>query len=268
QLQGAGPDEEQPARFARQDAPVDYAAHHAPAGGIDIGGRHFTGGEFVPSDVVASATPQEKAQLVKKQAPARRPTAPAERKAQAGQRLQEVLAAGGASRDEINRTLWHVSKMSAGEIGALHEKVTGRRVPENVRGKENILSAIAEHLHAQNQKPAAGGGRSDFPPPGSNLEPVRSLGSGTLVRDAQGRQFVHKKGSSPEHLREEAAADAAYAAAGIGVARSRIYEKEGGPAKLSEHVQGQGLKEYLKTATPEQAEAVKAKARAGFVLDC
>lgn len=48
----------------RPPAPVRMSVQHAPAGGISIGGKDFTGGEFIPGDVLEKATPEEKAQLV------------------------------------------------------------------------------------------------------------------------------------------------------------------------------------------------------------
>jgi hypothetical protein len=43
--------------------PVSYAVAHAPAGGVTIGGKHFTGGQFIPGEVLAKATPEEKAKI-------------------------------------------------------------------------------------------------------------------------------------------------------------------------------------------------------------
>jgi len=42
---------------------LDYEVVHAPKGGATIQGTFFKGGEYVPSEVVARATPQERAQL-------------------------------------------------------------------------------------------------------------------------------------------------------------------------------------------------------------
>lgn len=42
-----------------------FAAAHAPKGGISIKGKDFAGGEFIPGQYVAAATPAQKAQLVK-----------------------------------------------------------------------------------------------------------------------------------------------------------------------------------------------------------
>lgn len=46
-----------------EDAGVRLAAAHAPKGGVTIGGQHFPGGEFIPADVMAQATGEEKAAL-------------------------------------------------------------------------------------------------------------------------------------------------------------------------------------------------------------
>jgi len=62
-----------------------YEARHAPKGGISIGGQKFKGGQFIPAEVVAQATPAEKARLTGKpgggqkprQTPPERPEKPA-----------------------------------------------------------------------------------------------------------------------------------------------------------------------------------------------
>jgi len=37
------------------------AAQHAPKGGVSVGGKEYSGGEFIPAEVMANATPEEKA---------------------------------------------------------------------------------------------------------------------------------------------------------------------------------------------------------------
>lgn len=44
-------------------ATLEKSIQHAPAGGVDIGGKTFAGGEFIPADVLAGATDEEKAKL-------------------------------------------------------------------------------------------------------------------------------------------------------------------------------------------------------------
>lgn len=41
----------------------DKKTAHAPAGGVTVGGKKFTGGQFIPAEVMAKATPQEKAEV-------------------------------------------------------------------------------------------------------------------------------------------------------------------------------------------------------------
>jgi hypothetical protein len=41
--------------------PVRLSAAHAPKGGVTVAGKHFVGGEFIPSEVMEKATPEEKA---------------------------------------------------------------------------------------------------------------------------------------------------------------------------------------------------------------
>jgi len=44
-------------------APEKFEKRHAPKGGADIQGKHFEGGQWIPSDVLEAATEEEKAQL-------------------------------------------------------------------------------------------------------------------------------------------------------------------------------------------------------------
>ena len=48
---------------AWQEPRLDYAAKHAPKGGVTINGKHFRGGQFVPGAAYAAATPAEKAKI-------------------------------------------------------------------------------------------------------------------------------------------------------------------------------------------------------------
>ena len=58
---GDGGSADGPARHRREHGPVRYAAVHAPAGGATVAGKKFKGGEFIPGDVLARATPAERA---------------------------------------------------------------------------------------------------------------------------------------------------------------------------------------------------------------
>lgn len=86
---------------------------------------------------------------------------------------------------------------------------------------------------------------ADFPDRLDELKTVKSLGGSTgavLVQDpATGQQYVMKRGNSPEHIREEVAADAAYEALGVNVPRHRLYETDSGPVKLAEYIDGSPL---------------------------
>ena len=80
-----------------------------------------------------------------------------------------------------------------------------------------------------------------FPDDPSSLRVVQQLGGSTgaeLVEDEFGRRFVRKSGASPDHLREEFAADEAYRALGANVPRGRLYDDGTKPIKLTEFVDG------------------------------
>ena len=70
------PEEEQPEQgkpqFTLATLPpmplMRMATAHAPTGGVTIAGTHFVGDEFIPGDVLAKATPEEKARRSRRQA--------------------------------------------------------------------------------------------------------------------------------------------------------------------------------------------------------
>ena len=81
--------------------------------------------------------------------------------------------------------------------------------------------------------------RDFFPESVNGLKTVRELGGSTgakLVEDDLGNRFVMKRGASPEHLRSECDADAAYIAAGVAVPEFRLYDDSGTPVKLSRFI--------------------------------
>lgn len=109
-----------------------------------------------------------------------------------------------------------------------------------------------------------------FPGDLDGLEVVRSLGGSTgaqLVRDpVTGSLFVLKRGASPDHLKEEATADALYRVLGLSVPQSHVYTTDRGPAKLAAYVPGQTLGE-LRAADHVAYEKAVATLRKGFVAD-
>jgi hypothetical protein len=108
-----------------------------------------------------------------------------------------------------------------------------------------------------------------FPASPEGLKVVKRLGGSTgaeLVEDDKGRQFVRKRGANPGQLREEAIADAAYRAAGVPVASTRLYETPDGPVKLAAYERGTTLGELMR-ADPQAAEKAMAELRKGFVAD-
>lgn len=109
-----------------------------------------------------------------------------------------------------------------------------------------------------------------FPSSIDGLTMVRSLGGSTgasLMEDKAGRQFVMKRGSSAEHLREEFAADELYQAMGVPVPQMRLYETPGGPVKLAEMIQGESLNTFLKRAKGAERQAVLDKLRQHYLAD-
>jgi hypothetical protein len=110
-----------------------------------------------------------------------------------------------------------------------------------------------------------------FPEPTklSSLKEIKALSGSTgakLVEDEHGQQFVMKRGSSPDHLREEFHAEEAYRALGIDVPASNLYDDgASAPVKLSKFIPGRVLKDIPQDA-PDFKKAVK-KLQRGFAAD-
>lgn len=104
----------------------------------------------------------------------------------------------------------------------------------------------------------------------SDLKLVKSLGGSTgaeLHKSGDGRLFVLKRGNSPAHLREEALADETYRAAGLRVPASKVYETANGPVKVAEHIDGQSLREFMKSARADVQAAALKELGDGFAAD-
>lgn len=88
------------ALFAAQssDHVETYASVHAPAGGININGKPFVGGQFIPSKDLAAASPEEKAML-------------AGHKAMAGERVPMMPSHHEEVPDESPPEPFHVEKL-------------------------------------------------------------------------------------------------------------------------------------------------------------
>jgi SPP1 gp7 family putative phage head morphogenesis protein len=99
------------------------------------------------------------------------------------------------------------------------------------------------------------------------LQVVRALGGSTgavLVQDpATAEFFVRKTGNSPEHLRNEVAADEAYRALGLNVPEAKLYDTPQGPVKLARFVEGKTLGSLQGAARA----AAQAELRKGFAAD-
>lgn len=109
----------------------------------------------------------------------------------------------------------------------------------------------------------------DFPPDPNSLKLVRKLGGSTgaeLVEAPDGKLYVRKRGNSPEHVLEEAHADAAYLATGAAVPRFRLYSTAGGPVKLAEFIEGESLGDVLRKGG-KKAAAARAAAQELFAAD-
>jgi hypothetical protein len=118
------------------------------------------------------------------------------------------------------------------------------------------------------------------------LKMVKPLGGSTgakLYEDEDGKQYVVKKGSSAGHVKEESAADKAYAAAGFKVPKHALIDTPEGPKKVAEYIDGlkpinqaladaEAAKKAAKgtpgeAAAKDHLEKLTLSARSGFVMD-
>jgi hypothetical protein len=171
-----------------------------------------------------------------------------------------------------------VKPMPVSTAGAVtHPHVTDRRAKPGGRDTVKLMPVSSGPFTVPKLKPPPKPKPPPaFPKPASvaGLTDVRALGGhgggqATLVVDpATGKKYVRKLGAAnPGQLREEAFADAAYAALGVPTARSKVYETPGShPVKLAEFHEGVGLDE-LRTTDPAAFEAACVKLRKHFVAD-
>jgi hypothetical protein len=179
--------------------------------------------------------------------------------------LKEMAAKG---QDVYDSTLYLQAKESllAKKKAAAAAKGAATRAA-NAAKKKAEAEAAAKAAQPETPAPAPIG--PEFPHSPEGLKVVKSLGGSTgaeLVEDARGNLWVRKRGSSPEHLREEATADQAYLDLGQRVPRFRLYETDRGPVKLAQFIEGRTLADARK-ADPALAQRAEADLRRGFAVD-
>lgn len=107
-------------------------------------------------------------------------------------------------------------------------------------------------------------------PPAATLTRGQRLGGSTgafLATGEDGRTFVVKQGASPDHLREEAAANRIYRAAGVSVPDSILDESGPRPVQVAQRIKGVPLGQWMMTATPAASDATLRQIRQGFAVD-
>lgn len=117
------------------------------------------------------------------------------------------------------------------------------------------------------KKPALG-----WPTNPLDLPVIQRLGGSTgatLRQDQEGNKYVVKTGANPGHVKEEHAADSAYAAAGVNVPAGKLAIVNGTPVKATRYLEGGvTLSEYERTATAAEVAKVKKQLQKDFALDC
>lgn len=174
---------------------------------------------------------------------------------------------GAANIGEVNAGLAGWAKSSGKDLGAL---LAEAKAEVKAAAKQASKTATAT-------KPDVKAANLDlFIPDPSDLVKVKDLSGSTrpiLAKDpTTGKQWVVKSpeqgGGGPEHLRNEAAADAIYRIAGVPVPGSAYVEQDGKHYKVAEFLEGaKTLGEWERTASPAEREAAYGKIREHFVMD-
>lgn len=165
------------------------------------------------------------------------------------------LAEAGASPDEVASTLkQQLSEFHPHAVNAIAADL-GTTGPELLQHATNY---VAEHAGVPQLKNV------------KNLKPIGKGGTGAKVgTTASGQKVAVKDGGSAQYGQEqvgnEVAADKIYRLLGAAVPASKVEMKGGKRHKVAKWVEGTDLGEYLATATPEQAAAVKKKLQKHFV---
>lgn len=142
-----------------------------------------------------------------------------------------------------------------------------------VTGKQTYAHLFGEGpAPVQPVAPASRVPSSGFPSSTEGLKVVRNLGGSTgaqLVEDpATGKRYVMKRGANPDHLLEEAHADAAYQALDVRVPSFKVYTKDGAPVKLAEYIpEARTLAEVLRSGNQLEIDQVTRQLGDNFVAD-
>lgn len=152
--------------------------------------------------------------------------------------------------------------------------VNGQHVHIDKEGKVDAGSpAIRELLEKEgHEHKLPDGVRNDTSFPAlDGLKMKAKLGGSTgakLMTDADGKDYVVKRGANEGHLREEDAADRIYRAVGLPVPDSKVFETATGPVKVSKFLDGaKPLGKVLQTADPQAKQSLISQAQKGFVAD-
>lgn len=132
------------AAFPAKDEEGEYtlAAERAPKGGISIGGRAFKGGMFIPSKVMAQATPEEKAKIAAaKQGHVEKRQSRGSVDAAA---LHERLAKHAKAQGPLNADETKSAKLMAAAFHSHHGELALHRIEEIADRVERTLQGITD----------------------------------------------------------------------------------------------------------------------------
>lgn len=162
-----------------------------------------------------------------------------------------------------------------------YEKITmaifnhyGHQVVLNPKQIGEAVAALKQEQPAANEPTDTGTPKEleNFPASPADLSEVKQLPGSTgakLMKDANGNEFVVKKGNSPDHVKEEFAADRLYEVMGFDVPAGKMYDENGVPIKVTAYLKDSlDLKEAAAGMSTAKKQELYKKISEGFVADC
>ncbi len=174
----------------------------------------------------------------------------------------DMLIDGDDDAPSLTDMIGEIQKLALGELA---KKAPPAPKQQSIPKVKPMAKTTAKAIAKEPGRPPITG-TLKVPEP-STLTTKQRLGGSTgamLAVDSQGKQWVVKKGASPEHVRAEAEADAIYRALGFETPEGAIFETKDGPIKVTEYLEGGKTLAQLTTA---ERKAANAKLKDGIAAD-
>lgn len=178
----------------QESSPLMEAVEHAPAGGATIAGKQFRGGQFIPSQDMAKATPAEKAALKQKQQQGK--TAPA-----GGANPEQSQAKAAADSNEPKHQLTFKDQLDLNRNFSQRELDLPAWKPQRAKSEEMVYHFAEKHkpsfdsgLDTGQGVDRALGGRAVRPQNESEfIDALKQPGAVVIIPDLKGKARAAEK---------------------------------------------------------------------------